>query len=292
MTIHRILVLGHSGFIGRRVMALLGQETRRHNPSCEVVGLSYPEVDLANAESARKIEPLLDERTALIMLSGIKRQLGDDADIFRRNMDMVLHMTACLERNPAGRVIFISSAAVYGEEVHNLAISERSPVCPQSYYGIAKFAAERVLHAWAASQTGVSLACVRPPLVYGPGDESRSYGPSGFIHAARNGQTITLWGDGSELREFVFVDDLARLLAELVFSGYDGMLNAASGLPASFQAILDCLRVHFPDMTVQEKPRSKSKVDNGFDATRLRSAFPDFAFTPIEEGLMLTVQAM
>ncbi len=82
--IRRVLVLGHSGFIGRQVIAALRDLAGPDRSGCEIAGLSYPEIDLANAESIKKLNRVLDSGTAVVFLSGIKRQLGDDDDIFRR----------------------------------------------------------------------------------------------------------------------------------------------------------------------------------------------------------------
>lgn len=284
----RVLVLGHNGFIGRRVMdALARLEADGHCPHARK-GLSYPELDLANAESARQLDTHLDPGTVVIFLSGIKRQLGDDAGIFRRNVEMVLNAADAFARQPVGRVVYVSSGSVYGEETDNPAIREETPVDPQSYYGIAKYASECLLRKTAAEH-GISLVCVRLPLVYGPGDDSRSYGPSGFIHAAKSGGGITLWGDGTEKRAFVFVDDVGRLLARLAFSDVQGVLNGASGKSNSFQDVLHCLRNHFPDLRIEQRPRTKRQVNQEYDASRFRRLFPDFAFTPLDRGLANSV---
>lgn len=284
--IRRVILLGHSGLIGRATQRLL-QELR---PDLRIVTWSLPELDLTKLEDALKLVPELGSDAAVIMLSGIKRQLGDSLDLFEANLRMVTNTIRALDQKPAGRFVYVSSAAVYGEDRHNTAISEETAVRPQTYYGVAKLASEGLLaHASAAGRIG-SLLCVRPPLVFGPGDASRSYGPSGFVHAALENQPITLWGDGSELREFLFVDDLALLLVAALASEQSGALNAASGRSMSFRGILDSVaRATGRPLTVNERPRSRPQVDHGFDPARLKAWFPAFAFTPFDEAVRRTV---
>jgi len=285
---NRIVLLGHSGFIG----AALCRALATRPTAAELVARSYPELDLARRDEAMTLAPLLGPDTALILLSGIKRQLGESLDVFERNMAMVANVAQCLQRHPAGRLIYISSAAVYGEEVHNTAITEDTPVCPGSYYGISKYAAERLFLRLRQDVPTMSLALVRPPLVYGPGDVSRSYGPAGFIKTALERKPIVLWGGGDELREFLFVDDLARILADLIHSDYSGALNAVSGRSHSFQEVIAALRDALGgDLTVEERPRSKRKVDNAFDNARLRQVLPEMVFTPLAMGIRRTLAA-
>ena len=61
-----------------------------------------------------------------------------------------------------------------------------------------------------------SLLILRPALVYGKEDLSYSYGPTGFIYKAINFEELVLWGDGSELREFIYVEDVAKIVDQLI----------------------------------------------------------------------------
>jgi UDP-glucose 4-epimerase len=197
---------------------------------------------------------------------------------------------ALLTSKPA-HLLFFSSAAVYGEETENLSISEQTCVEPISWYGIAKFASERLL-AKAAREVSVPMASLRPPLVYGPGDTTNSYGPAAFCRAAANGDEVVLWGDGSELREFLYVEDCCRIAAELVLTRFEGVLNPVCGTSCSFRQVLDGVhRIAGSPLQVEEKPRSKPKVNVGFDARRFRDTLPNFRFTSLRDGLLETFSA-
>lgn len=286
--IRRVLILGHSGFIGSALWRLF----QERSPKVELIGRSYPEFDLTRPADILKLAGLLNSETAVIMCSAIKRQFGDSLDVCLQNLVMVMNLSRMLQDHEVARLIYFSSAAVYGEDVHNIGITEETAVAPTSYYGIAKFASECILRKVFAAGNNQALAIIRPPLVYGPGDAGNTYGPSGFIRAALSQQPITLWGDGSELREFMFLVDLVAIVRRLTFHSFHGVLNIASGRSYSFKAIVDQVAALVPlPLDIRSRPRTKSKVDNAFDNTLLRRVFPDVVFTGLSDGLKMTMNA-
>ncbi len=134
---NRVIILGHSGFIGSHLERLLSRAGIR-----EVIGRSLPNIDLGNSSSAARLAPYLTQDSALVLLAGVKRQFGDTLEAFWQNMAIVENICRLLEDQPIRRLIFLSSAAVYGEETENTCISEQTPINPTSYYGIAKYSSE------------------------------------------------------------------------------------------------------------------------------------------------------
>src|SRR5262249_36771981 len=137
---------------------------------------------------------------------------------------------------------------------------------------------------------GVPLLVLRPCMIYGPGDRSAAYGPPGFLRSVLRDGKVRLFGDGSELRDHVYIDDLVEITVAL--GEYDGAYNLVSGHRPSFQAALACLRRFAPRaFEVVSMARDRPKTDQRFDPARLRAAAPGFRFTPLEEGLRLTCAA-
>jgi UDP-glucose 4-epimerase len=282
MDLRRIVLLGHSGFIGSRLEARF----RQQHPDLEYAGFSIPGLDLTQQSAAASLAGLFDLQTAVVMTAGVKRQWGDTLDAFSQNMAMAVNVARLLQSHPVRRFVFFSSAAVYGEEHHDEQITEDTPVRPTSFYGIAKFASECVL--WKALPRG--FVAIRPPLIYGPGDTSRSYGPAGFAYAATHQEPIILWGEGDEKREFLFVEDVVELTLRLVFHDFDGVLNIVSGRATTFRQAADAVSRLVP-ATIASRPRSKAKVDHGFRNGRLTRLFPDFQFHSLEDGIRKTLQS-
>lgn len=283
MPIARVVVLGHSGFLG----ALFCARLAALRPGLEVVGLSAPDTDVATPEGVRALAAALSPETALVSFAGIKRQLGDSPEVFRKNIEIGLGVAAAVEAGLPGRVLHFSSAAVYGEDVENLAITEATALCPRSYYGLAKIAAEFALDQAAGGRSAITH--LRPATIYGPGDLHTAYGPSGFLDAAVHARPITLWGEGEELRELLYVEDVIDAAATLLNADHTGPLNLVAGVSYSFQDALAAVRaVTGAVLHITSRPRSKPKVDNRFDAAAVRRLLPGFAFTPLEEGVRRT----
>ncbi len=278
----RILLLGHTGYIGSRLQTALAAV----DPRVPVIGRSVHDLDLTRPESVADLERLLDPDSAVVILAAIKKQLGDSPDVFQQNLSIALNVSRALAARPVRRIVFFSSAAVYGEDVPHEVISEATGVQPTSFYGIGKFAAERLLYRVAGQRPGSALLLLRPALVYGPNEPAYYYGPSGFLRQALSKSPITLWGDGTELREFLFVDDVVEAATRLTFGDATGVLNLVSGASYTYAQALDTIAVIAGGRpVVASRPRTKDKVDHRFDATALRRACPGFRFTSMDEGL-------
>jgi len=287
--IKRIVILGHNGFIGTH----LYQALKASYPDVEVVGKSFPEVDLTRRESAATLLNLFDLNTAVIMCAAIKRQVGDNLDVFAQNQAITLNLCHLLENHPVQRFIYFSSSAVYGEDVHNTNITEETLVCPTSYYGMNKYISERLYSKVIGSREQSSLVMLRPPTIYGPGDMGNAYGPVGFLNSALEGKEITLWGDGTELREFLFIKDIVEVVSCLTFRDQEGVINVTCGQSHNFKDILNIIEKFVSrELDLTSRPRSKDKVDNAFCNKRFKEWLPDFQFTSLEEGVKQTLGAL
>lgn len=281
----RVLVLGHSGFIGGHLLAALGGDPL----VASVAGVSLPGCDLTVRKHVEALRSRFLPGSVLIVCAAKKRQLGDDLEAFEQNVMMIANLCRVLkELPPLAKVIFFSSAAVYGEENHDVSITEETAIRPTSYYGAAKFAGECLLRK--TLEPGTPVIALRPALVYGPGDGAM-YGPSGFIRSALAEDGIALWGDGSERREFVYVEDVAKLVQACVGSDFRGVLNVVNGRSDTFRELVREVGILRPGIEVSERPRSKPKVDHAFDNSRLRELFPTWSPTPLTEGVRRTWQA-
>jgi UDP-glucose 4-epimerase len=279
----RIILLGHTGYIGRRLAPAFANAA----PGMPVIGKSVTELDLTRSDASGTLELLLEPDAALVICAAIKKQLGDTLDVLAQNLAITTNICKALAARPVKRVLFFSSAAVYGEDVqHDGTITEATPVQPTSFYGIGKFTAERMLMKTASQHPATSLLMLRPALVYGPDEPGYYYGPSGFLQKARAGSPITLWGDGAELREFLFIDDVVDVTTRLLFSAAAGVLNVVSGASYTYAEALDAIeRMTGTRAATDSRARTKDKVDHRFDPAALRRAVPGFAFTPMDEGL-------
>lgn len=285
-SLSQIIILGNSGFIGSN----LGNFLREQSFGIKLRGYSSSDLNLLDRDEVMKFGDVIDEKTAIVMCSMVKKEFGDSIETFSQNMEMALNLCRVLENNPVKRFIYLSSTAVYGEEVHNTEISEQTLPQPTSYYGLAKYASEHLFRKVIGQQERGSLLILRPPLVYGAGDRSAAYGPAGFIQKAINFKTIALWGDGSERREFIYIDDFIRIVADFLWSDRVGVVNVVSGINYCFKDVLDeIVRNMEGSFQIERRERSKKKIDHGFKNEVFRKLLPDFPFTTLADGIRKTI---
>jgi len=278
-----LVIVGHSGFIGSAVETRL----RETVPDLVIEGLSPRNFDLTNPASIKTREALFTPQTTVLMCAGVKRQLGDSREVFARNIELITAFAEIVSRNPVARIVYLSSAAVYGEDVENLAINENTPTTIRSYYGMAKLASEFLLQkAVVEGGERTELLLLRPATIYGPNDLETSYGPSGFLNTTVKGGEIVLWGDGSEQRELIHIRDLVTVICAMLFADQEGVLNVAFGKSYTFADALDAIReVTGRKPHTTSRKRSKPKVDNCFDASLLHRLLPDMKVTSLVEGV-------
>ena len=287
--IKRILILGHSGFIG----SCLEKYLRTHETYVEILGFSSSLIDLTNEKAVQQLTKFLDLNTAVVMCSTLKKEKGDSLDSYLQNLRMTTNLCHLLKEHPVKRFIYFSSTAVYGEDIHNPRISENTPVNPTSYYGIAKYNSECLFRKVIDLQKNSTLLVLRPPSIYGPEDKGESYGPVGFSKKIARGDPITLWGDGTEQREFIFIDDLIEITAKLLIKGHEGTINIVSGSSYTFKMVLDILsKLNMTPLKINSCPRSKNKADHGFENDTFKKAMPNYLFTPLDQGILKTFQAL
>lgn len=288
--IRRLVVLGHSGFVGQRVMSYFQDRC----PHIDIVGISSRDVDLTQIDQSMRLAEYFDKITAVIMCSGIKSNYGSNLETFAQNVIMAQNLCRVLAKYPVRKFIFFSSIAVYGVEKHNVNITERTEITPDTHYGLAKYSSEVLLSLEFAKLKQGSLIILRPATIYGPNEKIIAATPSGFLTTYLNGGQITLWGDGSELREFLFIEDLIRILDFLVHSSFTGVINAGSGVGHSYHEALEMIS-HLLDkkLTVNHRePRSKPKIDKIYNTELLRNLIPQFSFTPLDKGLQQILETI
>jgi UDP-glucose 4-epimerase len=150
------------------------------------------------------------------------------------------------------RLVYASSAAVYGNPIH-LPISESHPSAPISPYGLQKLVSEQYLQLFAA-RTEFSAVILRLFNVFGSRQVASSpYSGviSIFADAMQRRRAVTVFGDGSQTRDFVYVKDVAIALAQAVRVPLEGSstltCNIGTGNAVSLLQLIEILRESFPD---------------------------------------------
>ena len=227
------------------------------------------------------------------MCAGVKKQFGDTLETFESNLAIINNFCRAISIIPPDKIIFFSSASVYGEDVaYSQKISESTSPQPKTFYGISKYSAERLLEK-ICSDNQTKLVILRPPLIYGKGDFSQGYGPTGFSYKVLNDEEITLSGDGTEYREFVYVDDVSRIVNRLIKNDYNGILNLVSGISYNYKQVVNLLNnIIGKHLKVTIRERTKDKVDHHYSNELIHQVLGNFEFTSLRDGLRKTLSTI
>jgi nucleoside-diphosphate-sugar epimerase len=273
-------VLGAAGFIAGAVIAQFRRAAVAVDP------VSSTQIDLTRATAVDALAERLHAEDALVFVSALTPDKGKDIDTLMRNLEMGRHVCAAVARHPCAHLVYISSDAVYHDDVNP--VRETSCCEPSSFHGVMHLARERMLIETVRT-ANVPLAILRPTLVYGPGDTHNGYGPNRFIRSALKDRRIALFGGGEEKRDHVFIQDLSRLVELAVRHRSSGVLNVATGDAVSFHAAAQSVAGIVGGVSVEPSVRSNPVTHRHFDVTAIVRAFPGFRFVDLAEGLKMSV---
>ena len=283
----RTLLVGSTGFIGSQIKNELSGSD--HNFFC----LDRDQIDFLEKDSVKALSKHIDKNTQIIFCTGIKKQHGDTVINWKKNETITQNLVFALHESAPLHLLYLSSAAVYGEDTNFIdKISEHTEKKGSSFYGISKISAENAL-AKTGSLLGFPVSIVRPPLIYGIGDTTLGYGPTGFCNSAITGTEITVWGDGKERREFITVEDLAKICIALSTRNHDGVVNTVTGRSRTFLDLIEIIKTNgFENLKIRHKPRTKEKVHHDFDPQMLIDAIGDYNFVSQEDGIRAMLSAL
>ena len=272
----RVVVMGAGGFVGRATCARLAAD------GVNAIALTREEVDLLTADGAPKLAAHLTPTTTLVVTSALAPV--KNTAMLLDNLRMMQAVLAAVKSQPVAHLLYVSSDAVYADS--RAPLTEASPAEPGSLHGIMHLAREVMLK---SELPAIPLALVRPTLIFGPGDPHNGYGPNRFMRLAQAGQDITVFGEGEEQRDHIFITDVAEIIRRCLRHRATGVVNAVSGTVTSFRTIAEQAAAHFdPRVKILGSPRTGPMPHGGyraFDPALLRRLFPDFVPVSLAAGL-------
>lgn len=244
----RVLVVGGNGFIGSHLVDRLlerGEEVRIYGRGpgefrAVPAGAEYVEGDLGNHGLIR--EAVRDMEVVYHLVSTTLPKTSNDDPVYdvRSNLvDTLGLLEVCVEAG-VRKVIFASSGGtVYGAP-RTVPISEDHPTDPISSYGIVKLAIEKYLGLFRHLR-GLDYNVLRISNPYGPlqNPASQQGAISVFLNLIRTGNPITIWGDGSVVRDYLYVSDLVDVMETVARTETESRLfNVGSGHGASLNDLI------------------------------------------------------
>jgi UDP-glucose 4-epimerase len=243
-------VLGGCGFIGSHVVdALLshGHAVRVFDRQPErfraaPLGVEYIFGDFS--DRAMLIEAISSTDCVFHLISSTfpsTANFNPQADVEGNLVNTLALVQAMMDLN-IGRLTFLSSGGtVYGVP-ETIPIPEDHPLRPINSYGIVKVAIEQYLGMYLRERR-LFPVIIRASNPYGPrqGHTGVQGVVSTFLHSVRDHRPIEIWGDGSVVRDFFYVEDLAKLIVVAAESDAVGPFNAGSGKGVSLNQLIDTI---------------------------------------------------
>jgi UDP-glucose 4-epimerase len=300
----KALVTGGAGFIGSNLVDRLraaGHEIavvddlttgKRENLPDDVAlhELSIVEADALSAAVRAEAPDVVFHLAAHI---DVRRSVEDPAHDARVNVEGTVNVLRAAREAGARRVVLSSTGgAIYGE-AEVIPTAEDAPIRPLAPYGQSKHAAEGYC-ALFSGLYGLSTIALRYANVYGPRQDPLGEGGvvAIFCGCLASGATPTIFGDGEQTRDFVYVGDVVEANLLAADSEQTGALNVASGLETSVLDLVERLRELEPDAQLAPRhadPRAGEVRRSCLDATRAQQLLDWAPRTDLTAGLRATL---
>jgi len=154
----------------------------------------------------------------------------------RANIESTLSLLNSCVDHKVQKVIFTSSGGTVYGNTGGFAVNESDPTDPIGFYGATKLAIEKYLHAYQV-QFGLDYCILRIANAYGPGQVNGVI--PRLFHCAMTGEAFDLWGDGTVMRDYVYVDDVVDALIEA--RNQDGVFNIGTGVGTTILELIELI---------------------------------------------------
>ncbi len=306
----KVLVTGADGLVGSAIRRAAGNNHRftfaNRNERC---GYDAWDVDLIDGRKVAamfsRVQPDAVIHTAAFC-GGIGQQGAAPFDLVHQNLLMNCNVIEQCLKHDVKRLLAFSSVCAYPDGKLDSGLVEtdlhdRQPPLPNWHYGYAKRMVD-VLIDGAMRQHGTRNWCsVVPVNIYGPNDNYRlgvCHVVPALIHklylARKSGEPLRVWGDGSPLREFLYADDLAKVLLRLLdLDEVPQRLIVSPGEQRSIKELVTELMlatVHNSGLRLADGIEWQKDKPNGqharpTDTSLLKRLLPDLKWTPLRDGL-------
>ena len=297
----RILILGGAGFIGSHLVSLLDNNNEhelivldnlssgsRKNipPTVKFYQMDIRDNDLDKIFEEHRFDVVVN-LAAQTMVPYSLEHPDEDANI---NILGLINVLNCCRKHSVQRVIFSSSAAVYGNN-KNVPLKENETSMPTSFYGITKMTAEHYMRVY-NELYGIDAIVLRFANVYGERQGNGGEGGVISIFAKRiaEGLPISLFGDGEQTRDFVYAGDIAEAIAAaLDVQGYH-IINVSNAIEISINELIqNFAQVAQKEIKVDYQEAGagdiyRSRLDNSC----LKKELGILPQTTLQEGLLKT----
>lgn len=288
----KILVTGGAGFIGKHlVRSLLKNENtvtifdnfsnsdKKSNLSFMKSGIKIIEGDitkLTDISNAVKDQQIVVHLAAKI---SVEESIKNPSETFRINVDGTKNVLLSCKKNNVKKIIVASSAAVYGESIPNVKLTEKSKMNPISPYGESKSKMEEEIKKL-TSKYEINYIILRFFNIYGIGQSDEYAGViTKFLEKIRNNEDLKIFGDGKQTRDFVAIQDVINSIHSAMSYNKNGVFNIASGKTITIKELAE-LMILLSGKKLVIKYLPSKKGDIRYSETDISMAKENLGYVP------------
>ena len=289
----RILVTGSTGLVGRCFQG--DKFIRSYHAGCDL-------------KDPRRVDAMFNsvKPDAVIhcaaKVGGLQANMTQKGDFFYQNIMMNTNVIESARRSGVKKLISFLSTCVFPNDVEYPLSPEKihlgKPHYSNDAYAYAKRMSDIQIQAY-REQFGCEYFSVIPTNIYGPGDNynlQNGHVVPTLIHkfylAKKNNTPVEIWGTGKPLREFIYSEDVANLTSRLLenYSGSDPVILSTSQ-EVSIAELAEIIKnsINYKGKIIYQKEKPDGQFRKPSDNSVIKDLFPDFKFTPIEEGIQKSI---
>lgn len=301
----KILVTGGTGMIGKFLVELLIEAGAKvtiaslDDPSRAHPKAKFSRLDLTDINNCRDVCQGIEYVFHLAGIKGSPKMTKEQpANFFVPTILFNTNMMEAARRAGIKRFLYTSTVGVYAPAAvfHEDDVWKTFPSDNDKFAGWAKRMGELQAEAYKIQYGWDKIAIVRPANVYGPGDnfdpKNAMVIPS-LIHRALSGENpLTVWGDGTPIRDFIHARDVARGMMLALEKGANVPVNLGSGTGVTIKEIAETIAKNVPGEPIKivwDKTKPMGDKKRLMDMTRAKKLLGFKPLTSLEEGIKETI---
>lgn len=301
-SVKRLLITGGAGFVGSNLISLI--RANNHDIAIRVIDNeslgSFSVLSPFNVEQVKAdmlniatLEQALEDVDAVVHLAADTRvieSIEDPEKNFQNNVVATFQLLQAMRKMEVKQLICASTGGAILGEAPSPVHEEMVPK-PLSPYGASKLAQEGYCSAF-SHLYDMKIANLRFSNVYGPLSFHKGSVVATFCRALLNNEPISIYGDGSQTRDYVFTEDLCQGIVNAIEGGVSGVYQLGTGIPTSLNQLVDTLST-VTNRTIRPSYLPSRNGEILYTYCDITKAKREIAYSPavsLEAGLTATWQ--
>tara|TARA_B110001454_G_C12653979_1_gene406622 strand:- start:206 stop:1111 length:906 start_codon:yes stop_codon:yes gene_type:complete len=299
----KILVTGGAGFIGKHLVKYLLKKNHSvtifdnfsnssKNSTSILIKLGVKIIE-GDIKKINEIQNASMNQNIVIHLAAkisVSESIKNPMETFQNNVDGTKNVLIACEKNNVEKIILASSAAVYGEGIPKIKLTEESKMNPISPYGKSKVKMELEIKEFEINNN-VNCIILRFFNIYGIGQTPEYAGViTKFIERIKENKPLKIFGDGFQTRDFIAIDDVIDSIYNAILYGKSGTYNIASGKITTIKEMAELMiSINGKKLDIEYTNEQKGDIRNSEADISLAKKeiryFPKFKLDKIKEML-------